>query len=150
MDKIPAHEQKWRDLLRSHGLRVTSAMLATLACLEQSSDALSHEALLQKLGTQSPDRVTLYRILERLTQIGVVQRYTDSGRTQHFSLKQLASMGSFECDQCHHVIPIENDPVLSAAMQLVKARLTEQGMAEREVTLASFGICPDCNQPPDS
>ncbi|MFG1173923.1 Fur family transcriptional regulator [Erwiniaceae bacterium CAU 1747] len=150
MDKIPTHEQKWRELLRSHGLRVTSAMLATLACLEQSSDALSHEVLRQRMGDHCPDRVTLYRILERLIQIGVVQRYTDSARTQHFSLKQSASMGSFECDRCHHVIPIENDPVLSAAMQLVKARLSEQGMAEREVTLSSFGICPDCNQTPHS
>ncbi|MBK0093602.1 transcriptional repressor [Erwinia sp. S63] len=150
MDKIPAHEQKWRELLRSHGLRVTSAMLATLACLEQSSDALSREELFLKLGDNSPDRVTLYRILERLMQIDVVQRFTDSARTHHFSLKQTSSMGSFECDQCRHVIPIENDPVLSAAMQLVKARLSEQGMAEREVTLASFGICSDCNQTPHS
>lgn len=150
MDKIAAHEQKWRELLRSHGLRATSAMLATLACLEQTSDALSHEVLFERLGDNSPDRVTLYRILERLTQIGVVQRYTDSARTHHFSLKQTNSMGSFECDQCHHVIPIEDDPVLSAALQLVKARLSEQGMTEREVTLASYGICPDCNQTPHS
>lgn len=145
MDKNPAYGLKWRELLRSHGLRVTSAILATLHCLEHSSDAMSHEALSLKLGDKSPDRVTLYRILERLVQAGIVQKYTDSSRTQHFSLKQDASMGSFECDRCHHIIPIEKDPVLEKAMALVKSRLSEQGMTEREVTLASFGICPDCN-----
>ena len=150
MDKKAAQADKWHPIVRSHGMRVTSAILATLACLEQSGEALSHEALTLKLGEQAPDRVTLYRILERLIQAGIVQRYTDSSRIQHFSLKQDVAMGSFECDRCHHVIPIENDPVLAAAMQLVKARLSEQGMAEREVTLASYGICSDCNQPPRS
>lgn len=147
MDKKAAPANKWHPIVRSHGMRVTPAILATLARLEQSEEALSHEALTLKMGEQAPDRVTLYRILERLIQAGIVQRYTDSSRIQHFSLKQEMAMGSFECDICHYVIPIENDPVLAAAMQLVKARLSEQGMAEREVTLASYGICSDCNQP---
>lgn len=150
MDKKAASAGKWHQIVRSHGLRVTSAILATLDCLERSDEALSHEALTLKLGEQAPDRVTLYRIMERLIQAGLVQKYTDSSRTQHFSLKQDVAMGSFECDRCHHVIPFANDPVLAAAMQLVKARLTEQGMAEREVTLASYGICSDCNQSPHS
>ncbi|EPY9770973.1 TPA: transcriptional repressor [Klebsiella variicola] len=150
MNKKPTESLQWREVLRSKGLRVTSAILATLECLERNDDALSHEALSKKLGDQSPDRVTLYRILERLVQVGVVTKYTDSTRLQHFSLKHDVSMGSFECDKCHHVIPIEKDPVLEAAMQLVKTRLSEQGMAEREVVLASYGICPDCKQNPHS
>lgn len=148
MVKIHPDEQRWREVLRAQGLRVTSAMLATLHALEQSNDALSHETLSLKMGENAPDRVTLYRILERLVQTGIIQKFTDSSRIQHFSLRNDISMGSFECDQCHHVIPIEKDPVIEAAMQLVKTRLSEQGMSEREVTLASFGLCSSCKQPP--
>ncbi len=59
---------------------------------------------------QAPDRVTLYRILERLMQASIVQRYTDSARTQRFALTLRATVGLFECDNCHHVIPIEREP----------------------------------------
>ncbi len=42
---------------------------------------------------QAPDRVTLYRILERLMQASIVQRYTDSARTQRFALTLRATVG---------------------------------------------------------
>ena len=69
---------------------------------------------------QAPDRVTLYRILERLMQASIVQRYTDSARTQRFALTQRAAVGLLECDNGDHVIPIEQDPDLEAALELVK------------------------------
>lgn len=50
MVKIHPDEQRWREVLRAQGLRVTSAMLATLHALEQSNDALSHETLSLKMG----------------------------------------------------------------------------------------------------
>ncbi|HDY9362081.1 TPA: transcriptional repressor [Klebsiella pneumoniae] len=127
-------------------MRATPSTLATLQCLEHASQAMSHDDLTQQLGEQAPDRVTLYRILERLMQVSIVQRYTDSARTQRFALTQRAAVGLFECDNCHHVIPIEQDPALEAAIELVKSHLTGHGMTEREITLSSHGICPDCNR----
>lgn len=56
----------WKQALRTHGLRATPSTLATLQCLEHASQAMSHDDLTQQLGGQAPDRVTLYRILERL------------------------------------------------------------------------------------
>lgn len=145
MDKKNTQHMDWKAVLRSHGLRATSASVATLECLEMSSEALSHEELTHRLAGSAPDRVTLYRILDRLVQYGLVKRYTDSHRTQCFALKKETPVGSFECDRCHHVIPLEVDPVLEKAMQMVKSRLSQQGMEEREITLASFGLCSDCN-----
>nr|QTX14872.1 hypothetical protein [Klebsiella pneumoniae] len=43
-------------------------------------------------------------------QASIVQRYTDSARTQRFALTLRATVGLFECDNCHHVIPIEREP----------------------------------------
>ncbi|VDR26210.1 Uncharacterised protein [Raoultella terrigena] len=79
-------------------------------------------------------------------QAGIVQRYTDSARIQRFSLTQRAAVGLFECDNCHHVIPIEQDAELKAALDIVKSHLSGQGMTDREITLSSHGICPDCNR----
>lgn len=136
----------WKQTLRSYGLRSTSSTIATLQCLETSTQALSHDDLTRQLGKMAPDRVTLYRILERLIQVGIVQRYTDSTRIQRFSLTQRAAVGLFECDHCHHVIPIEQDEELKAALDIVKSHLSGQGMTDREITLSSHGICPDCNR----
>ncbi|STW49807.1 Uncharacterised protein [Klebsiella pneumoniae] len=83
----------WKQTLRTHGLRATPSTLATLQCLEHASQAMSHDDLTQQLGEQAPDRVTLYRILERLMQVSIVQRYTDSARTQRFALTQRAAVG---------------------------------------------------------
>ncbi|WP_217550704.1 Fur family transcriptional regulator [Pantoea sp. GbtcB22] len=148
MDKNSTHQADWKTILHSHGLRATSAIVATLQCLESSSEALSHDEITLRLADTAPDRVTLYRILDRLDQTGLVKRYTDSHRLQRFAIKNEAPMGSFECDRCHHVIPIELDPVLEQAMQMVKSRLSQQGMEEREITLASYGLCSDCNIAP--
>ena len=90
---------------------------------------------------QAPDRVTLYRILERLMQASIVQRYTDSARTQRFALTQRAAVGLFECDNCHHVIPIEQDPALEAAIGLVKSHLTGHGMTELWICLTFLQTC---------
>jgi Fur family ferric uptake transcriptional regulator len=145
MTKILAKSEDWKQTLRSLGLRATSSTIATLNCLESAEQALSHEDLYQQLDEQTPDRVTLYRILERLMQAGLVQRYTDSARVQRFALSQRSSVGVFECDNCHNVIPIEQDPALETAIEMVKKHLTCHGMAEREITLSSHGICSDCN-----
>ncbi|MBJ3814712.1 transcriptional repressor [Shimwellia pseudoproteus] len=126
-------------------MRATPSTLATLQCLEQRGQAMSHDDLTQTFGDQAPDRVTLYRILERLVQAGIVQRYTDSTRTQRFALIERV-VGLFECDNCHHVMPIEHDPALDAAIEIVKSHLTGHGISEREITLSSHGICPDCNR----
>lgn len=145
MTKVLAKSEDWKQTLRSLGLRATSATIATLICLETAEQALSHEDLYHQLDQQTPDKVTLYRILERLMLAGLVQRYTDSARVQRFALSRRTSVGVFECDSCHHVIPIKQDPVLETAIEMVKKHLTGHGMTEREITLSGHGICPDCN-----
>lgn len=136
----------WKKTLRSFGLRSTSSTLATLRCFETSAQALSHDDLTRQLADAAPDKVTLYRILERLLQAGILQRYADSTRIQRFSLTQRAAVGLFECDNCHLVIPITQDDELKAALDMVKSHLSGQGMTDRETLLSSHGICPDCNR----
>ena len=84
--------------------------LATLQCLEHASQAMSHDDLTHSnWASELLIIVTLHRILERLMQAIIVQRYTDSVRTQRFALTLRATVWTFECDNCHHVIPIEQD-----------------------------------------
>ncbi len=144
MSKNSAARQKWQPVLQSHGLRTTHAIITTLMCLDGAIEALSHDEMTSRLAENAPDRVTLYRILERLLHAGIVQRFTDSARTQRYSLCASSPVGSFECDCCHLLIPLVMDPALENALQLVKARLSAQGMDERTITLTSYGLCPDC------
>lgn len=146
MTKPVVNTHDWKITLRAQGLRATPSTVATLQCLEHARQAMSHDDLVQQMGERAPDRVTLYRILDRLMQVNMVQRYTDSARIQRFALTLRAAVGLFECDNCHHVIPIEKDPALEAAFEMVKLHLSGNGMTEREITLSSHGICPDCNR----
>ena len=143
IDEESFHE--WSKTLRSLGLRSTPSTLATLRCFEASAQALSHDDLTHQLGSAAPDRVTLYRILERLIQVGILQKYTDSTRTQRFCLARHAPVGSFECDNCRHVVPITQHDELTVALDIIKSYLSRQGMNLNKTLLNSHGLCGNCN-----
>ena len=94
--------------LEAAGLRRTLATRAVLGLfLANPQGTLSHAQALASLQTRGLDinRVTLYRLLERLAACGVLQRQTDDdARTWRFRLADRDDDGAaprFECDACH-------------------------------------------------
>ena len=71
--------------------RNTPAKTAVLAALEQANTALSHDKLREKI-TTSIDRATLYRILNRFCDDGLVHRIIADDGKQYFAL----------CEGCVH------------------------------------------------
>lgn len=144
--------QRWSEAVRAHGLRATRDVLRVLVLLEASTAPLSHEELMQGLSASADarpmDRVTLYRVLDRLQQVGLVTRTQDSERTFHFALSQGKSAGFFECEQCHALTALPDDPQLPALLEQLNARLHQQGLNSTDITLSVHGLCHECEQPP--
>ena len=73
-------------LLAAHGLRRTSAARAVLGCLLATPDTSYTHAQLQNAissATDAPlDRVTLYRLIDRLTQVGLLLCRVDASRVR--------------------------------------------------------------------
>ncbi len=86
----PAVFEAAQERLRRLGARVTQPRLCILACLIGSDDALTHQAVIDRLPAQGKgetiDRVTVYRVLDWLVEQGVAQKRAGNDRVFRFSL----------------------------------------------------------------
>lgn len=138
--------------LESAGLRRTLATRAVLGLfLVNPQGTLSHAQALASLRSRGLDinRVTLYRLLDRLAACGVLQRHTDDdARTWRYGLASGdadAAAPRFECDACHRQFRLTeaSEPTRAVARDLFRtlARLGHQG---QRVDLSIHGTCASC------
>ena len=137
------------DTLREHGLRATPAALAVLATLRVSTAPLTHEAIaacmLQAMPMVRADRVTLYRVLERMTRCGLLHRFQGQDRAWRFSLGATGGVaGMFECTRCHSVAPLPGQASLPGVLAQVQDTLRAQGLEGVAAELTVHGLCQHC------
>jgi Fur family ferric uptake transcriptional regulator len=137
--------------LEAAGLRRTLATRAVLGLfLAHPEGTLSHAQALSSLTARGLDinRVTLYRLLDRLAACGVLQRHADDGaRTWRYGLADMASglAPRFECDACHRQFRLveASAPTQAVASNLLRtlAGLGHQGL---RVDVSIHGTCARC------
>lgn len=144
--------------LEAAGLRRTLATRAVLGLfLASPQGTLSHAQALASLQARGLDinRVTLYRLLDRLAACGVLQRHADDdARTWRYGLaapEADAQAPRFECDACHRQFRLTeaSEPTRAVARDLFRtlARLGHQG---QRVDLSIHGTCAGCVPPEPS
>jgi Fur family ferric uptake transcriptional regulator len=132
-----------RALLQAHGLRVTAPRLAVLEALQAADRPLSHAELTERLGAVQLDRVTVYRNLDKLVEVGLARLvsreggaacYEAAGGPQH----PAHAHPHFVCTDCGTVscLPEQPVPPLAADPRWSQALAT--------ATLELKGHCPDC------
>ena len=146
-------------LLSAHGLRRTSAARRVLGWLLAHPDTSYTHAQLQaalrgdtaQTDGVALDRVTLYRLIDRLTQVGLALCRVDSQRVRRFQAMptRMRAIPHFECQSCHcdsplaealqtHALDLER--AAQTALEALKA-LGYQGMS---MDFAVRGVCVDC------
>lgn len=145
------------------GLRRTRAARAVLGLfVADGALSLTHADVESALGLQglSVNRVTLYRLLDRLATAGLLSRQADQGaRTWRFSLApealgvgagELGVVPRFECDACHRQFHLAeaSPPTQAVAEQLLKT-LATLGHQGQRVDLSVHGTCAVCVEPPE-
>ncbi|CAG9177853.1 hypothetical protein LMG23992_03586 [Cupriavidus laharis] len=156
----PAVFEAAQERLRRLGARVTQPRLCILACLIGSDEALTHQAVIDRLPGQGEaiDRVTVYRVLDWLVEQGVAQKRAGNDRVFRFSLVEHEAARAevhrqhshFHCTRCDRTFCLDDG---SMPAQPATPRVPS-GFAIEHVELTVNGVCADCGarlaQRPDS
>jgi Fur family transcriptional regulator, ferric uptake regulator len=144
----PVFEQA-RQLLKGKAERLTSPRLVVLATLLQAKSALTQvevHAQVETLSDAHIDRVTIYRVLEWLTEVGLAHRVSAGDRVFRFSASiTTQAHGHFHCSDCGRMFCVgaqksNKDTGLDAS---VKA-LLPSGFVSADIDLTISGRCAEC------
>jgi Fur family ferric uptake transcriptional regulator len=99
----------------------------------------------------SLDRVTLYRLIDRLTQVGLLLCRVDTNRVRRYQAMPASvhAIPHFECQSCHRDSPLASALKASAqdlerAAQTAIEALTVLGYQGMSLDFAVRGVCIDC------
>ncbi|HOF52662.1 MAG TPA: Fur family transcriptional regulator [Rhodoferax sp.] len=140
-------------LLSAHGLRRTVAARRVLGWLLAHPDtSYTHAQLQDALAGSSAeplDRVTLYRLIDRLTQVGLLLCRVDSQRVRRYQAMPASVHATphFECQSCHRDSPLAGalraSDLEKAAETAIEA-LRALGYQDMHLDFAVRGVCADC------
>ena len=146
------------ELLTAHGLRRTSAARLVLGWLLAHPEVSYTHAQLQTAlagddggDAGELDRVTLYRLIDRLTQVGLLLCRVDARRTRRYQAMpaEIHAIPHFECQSCHRDSPLSgalqaNANDLERAAQTALEALKALGYQGVSMDFAVRGVCADC------
>ena len=151
----PLPEDPIDALLTAHGLRRTQAARQVLGWLLAHPDtSYTHAQLqlaLQDDAAQGLDRVTLYRLIDRLTQVGLLLCRVDATRVRRYQAMPASVHYTphFECQSCHRDSPLAG-ALQASSLDLEKAAQTAiealraLGYKGLSMDVAVRGVCVDC------
>ena len=160
--QIPQTTDPINELLTAHGLRRTMAARQVLGWLLAHPDTSYTHAQLQAAmavdassgaGARAGelDRVTLYRLIDRLTQVGLLLCRVDANRTRRYQAMpaEIHAIAHFECQSCHKDSPLSgalqaNANDLERAAQTALEALKTLGYQGLSMDFAVRGVCADC------
>lgn len=144
-------------LLSVHGLRRTAAARRVLGWLLAHPDTSYTHAQLQAAlqgegeGAGALDKVTLYRLIDRLTQVGLLLCRVDTNRVRRYQAMPASVHATphFQCQSCHRDSPLQGALQASAhdlerAAQSALAALRALGYQGMSMDFAVRGVCADC------
>jgi Fur family ferric uptake transcriptional regulator len=135
-------EIRAKELLKAAGLNFTKTQILVLQELFKDDKPLSREDLLQKLSEYHPDKVTIYRILEKLCKTGLVHRAYIQKRAWNYEL-------AHHCDetQCHPHFTCNNCGntfcLTGSTVPLIKG--LKKGFVIQRQQVRIEGLCPACS-----
>lgn len=139
------------------GMRSTRASQAVLALFAARPDAVLSEADVERsLQAQgiAVNRVTVYRLLNKLHAAGLLQRSVDADRIARYmpcGAEGTAQQPRFECDGCHQQFRLAGHQArLQSALRALRQELQAAGHEELRLDLAVRGRCAGCVQTPDA
>ncbi len=133
--------------LRAHGLRVSSARRIVLTALLSADRPVSAEEIAGGLDGLLPpsDLASVYRNLETLEAIGLVQHVHLGHGPGRYALSGRSAGGWATCEACGRAMKIE-----SAALEQIRAAVRQAtGFDARFSHFPVVGLCPECITDPE-
>ena len=134
-------EQQAESLIRATGARLTRPRTRVLMFLLDQGRPLTHHEIHEQLPGEALDTVTLYRVLEWLTEHGMVHRIAGADQVWRFSTsagKTDHDHAHFQCTSCDSVTCFNDTP-------LPRRLKMPEGFTSQEVDFLIKGTCPRCS-----
>jgi Fur family ferric uptake transcriptional regulator len=152
--RSPASADPIDTLLSAHGLRRTAAARLVLGWLLAHPDTSYTHAQLQAAladDTGGGGSAEAYRLIDRLTQTGLLLCRVDSQRNRRYQAMppEVHAIPHFECQSCHRDSPLAgalkaNAEDLERAAQTAMEALKALGYQGMHMDFAVRGVCADC------
>jgi Fur family transcriptional regulator, ferric uptake regulator len=136
--------EDWFGRLQTHGYRLTAPRRAVVDVIARSRQALSPGQVHQQARRRYPSLglVTVYRTLEKLEALGLIQRVHQPGGCHTFIAAAAGHQHLLICQGCGLAEYFSGDD-LDTLMSYIGRR---SGYAIREHWLQLFGLCADCKK----
>lgn len=135
-------DQDWLGCLAAHGYRLTGPRRAVVETIAASQRVLSPFELYEQARRRYPrlGLVTVYRTVEKLEELGLIQRVHQPTGCQAFVAAFDGHQHLLICQRCGRVEYFSGD-ALDGLMSVVEG---ESGFEVHEHWLQLFGICTHC------
>lgn len=125
-------------ILQEKGLKTTSARIAVLDHLEKQKNPIDVLTIVESLNSQA-DQATIYRILEVLTQKGIVNRLEFGEGKYRYEIEK-EHHHHLVCTNCGKIEDIEIDLSDDFDREVFK----KKGFKVESHSLEFFGLCRSC------
>ncbi|MBN1457121.1 MAG: transcriptional repressor [Sedimentisphaerales bacterium] len=133
---------KAKDLLRSANLNCTRSQILILEKLLQVSRPLSRDEIIKTLGKSSPDQATVYRVLKRFCEKGIIHKAYLQSRAWKYELAHNCTETQchphFTCTGCGKTFCLKN-----SFLPLIKN--LEKGFVFHRQQVRVEGLCSMCS-----
>ena len=141
---MDSETEKILNLVVQNGYRRTSARLAIITALVNSAGHITADDLADKVRQQAPHvgRMTVYRTLDLLCELGVVRPIFQGTGAAHYILMANGSHHHLICNRCHDVIEFEE----CSAASLIEQMAAQYNFHLFSHLLELHGLCENCHE----
>jgi Fe2+ or Zn2+ uptake regulation protein len=134
--------ETWLKALQEHGYRLTDARRAVVEIVALAWRALTPLEVFDQARAKYPELglVTVYRTLEKLEELHLIQRVHQPEGCQAFITASQGHQHLLLCQNCGQVMFFEGDDLDT----LLASIAAKTGYAIREHWLQLFGLCRNC------
>ncbi len=135
-------QEVWLNTLQENGYRLTRARKAVVETVSQSVRAMTPLEVYDTARGSDPalGLVSVYRTLEKLEELGLIQRVHQPQGCQAFIAASQGHQHMLLCQQCGQVTYFEGDDLEG----LINTIARKTGYKIREHWLQLFGLCANC------
>ncbi len=134
--------ETWLNTLHENGYRLTEARKAVVETVSESLRALTPLEVFDQARSAYPalGLVSVYRTLEKLEELHLIQRVHQPGGCQAFVSASQGHQHLLLCQRCGQVSYFEGDDLEN----LMSGISSKTGYKIREHWLQLFGLCKNC------
>lgn len=140
--ETPMTPDLWLDQLKENGYRLTTARRTVVNLIAGTIRALTPLEVFEKARRKNPalGLVSVYRTLEKLEELHLIQRVHQPGGCQAFIAASRGHEHLLLCQRCGHVTFFKGDDLDS----LIDTISKKTGYQVRDHWLQLFGLCKSC------